>query len=88
MAIDYPAEVKTDLEKFEYVSNAYEAIRLEHNASGAKFNKGDISDKEWNDYLTERFNPIHDAIMEENANLRANITVSATYNMDLGVLVI
>lgn len=50
-AVTYPVDAVTPNDKIEYGYAAQEALRLEHNAKGADFKNGIITQKEWADYL-------------------------------------
>ena len=66
----------TNLEKFEYSVRSEELLRLQHNEMGAKFRKGEISEKEWNAYLKE-FDPKSKKLGHDKSILRDSIVIES-----------
>lgn len=74
--INYPLLVNKPIEKLEYSYRSQELLRLEHNETGAKFRAKEITEKEWQRYLEEEFEPRSKIIGYEVARLRQEIDFS------------
>lgn len=50
--ISVPKSVTSGFDKLEYLLNAKEAMRIEHNIKGALLNKGELTETEFSEYLS------------------------------------
>lgn len=80
--IDFPLTVNDDGEKLAYLSRARELLRLEHNAMGKKYRDGEITENEWQKYLSEQFEPKNKQISHEIAKLRENYLKPLYFSKD------
>ena len=83
MAIKYPTEATTTPDKLEFCYIAQEKLRLEHNAKGEDFNKGNITKSEWLNYKNGRFEDKQNKICAEIVSLRTQLKESVRFNVDL-----
>jgi len=68
-----PTKVKNTALKYAYTYIVQELLRLRHNEEGAKFRNGDITEAEWQTFLTDWFSPRRQIITDDLVELRQTI---------------
>ena len=68
-----PTKVKNTALKYAYTYIGQELLRLRHNEEGAKFRNGDITEAEWQTFLTDWFSPRRQIITDDLVELRQTI---------------
>ena len=68
-----PDDIKNTALKYAYTYIVQELLRLRHNEEGAKFRDGDITEAEWQTFLTDWFSPRRQIITDDLLELRQTI---------------
>ena len=74
MAITFPENCNQPADRMEYLHRRQEKLRLLHNEQGARRRSGELTEKEWNDWLADDWGPEHnettEAILEYRGQLQ------------------
>ena len=84
--VNYPLTATVASDKTEFLNQAKEQLRLEHNIVGAKFRNGEIIQQEWIDYLNKIYNPKRDLLTHDILLQRLLLENSNKYTVDLNDL--
>jgi hypothetical protein len=72
MSFSIPEAITDWDEKLAYCIAANEKLRLDHNAHGAEYREGTITEAEWEAYKAQVFEPLFFEIARETLTLRDN----------------
>ena len=74
MPITYPVDCTTAGHRSEYLYRLQEKLRLRHNNKGAQLAAGDITQAEYDDWLTNTWTPrsnrVSDAILRQRKKMK------------------
>ena len=83
--IVYPVDADTNYEKLEFLYQAQETLRFQHNEMGRQYREGIITNEEWQSYLKNNFEPKSEwigwgtsVIGEKLGNIEISTTSSTT----------
>ena len=86
MKVKYPIIADTPAAKLAYLQRLYEVLRLHHNTIGSDYKKGNITEKQWDDFQRTEFDPKHAAIineiLEQRRILRNDLNIPVDLNAD------
>jgi hypothetical protein len=86
MALKYPTDCTTSIDKIEFCYIAQETLRLDHNIKGKDFRDGKLTETEWNTYREGIFRPKSMLISEEILAHREELKKSTKWVVDLDSL--
>jgi len=78
LRVVFPPGITTMEDKHRYLFASQETLRQEHNAKGADFREGKITEKEFRDYQRLVFGPKSDALSVAITGLRSTIKAEYT----------
>ena len=85
--VKYPTTIKKDSTKLEFLYNAQEALKVQHNAKGLDFTNGIISKQEWEDYRKNDFKVKDEHIGNGIMEMRENMLKSNKHSINLSTLI-
>jgi len=77
LILQIPSELTTFDERLSYAECVREKLRREHNAMGAKFRDGKLSQAEWDQYRNEVFAPRNYATTDAILSVRNEVKSDA-----------